>query len=188
MVTTRLGWLALPIGAGLLVVVLAPDRVFEFVAWLGAIVLLGAVPVTELRRRKLGAVLVRFPRTPSQKVFGGVGVMQLLAAWFTFTPRAPMVAVLAGCTGLFFVTCAVRRYEFRERGIATMESAWPWTQVVHYSWAGAGRDQLHLQLYWTWWFSSSGVLPVPAGQREAVDGVLRKHAPGSGVPAAGTTV
>jgi hypothetical protein len=44
---------------------LSGDRLFDALAWLSVVLVLVAIPFTEIRRRKLGPVLVRLPRVPS---------------------------------------------------------------------------------------------------------------------------
>jgi hypothetical protein len=49
----------------LLMAVLAGDRLFDAFAGLSVVLVLVAIPFTEIRRRKLGPVLVHLPRVPS---------------------------------------------------------------------------------------------------------------------------
>ena len=144
--------------------------------WLGVVLVLAVIPFTELRRRRLGTVLVRVPRVPAQRVFVAVGAMQLSLALAMYG-ISPAGGFLAAGSGLFFLATAARRFELRERGIAGLENAWPWREVEYYHWVGPDRGTLHLRLYWRWWFRASGVVPVPSEQRQAVERILREHAP-----------
>jgi hypothetical protein len=177
MIATRVGWVAVAVGVWLPVGMLPSERFFDALVWLGPLLVVGTLLVTEHRRRKLGPVLVRMPRVHTQWVFLVTGAVQLLVALLTFRPRAPTIALVPACLGIFFIGMALRRYEFRERGLATLESAWPWREVEYFDWVGRDRGTLHLRLYWTWWFRSSGVLPVPADQHETVARILHQHAP-----------
>lgn len=176
MAATRVGWVAVAAGVVLPVVMLAGDRVFDALTWLGVVVVLIAIPFIEIRRRMLGPVLVRLPRVPSQRRFVALGAMQLTIA-LSMSRISPAAALLTACSGLVFIVCAVRRFELREQGIAGVENAWPWREVEYYDWVGRDRGTLHLRLYWKWWFRSSGVVPVPADQREAVARILHEYAP-----------
>jgi hypothetical protein len=176
MAATRVGWVALAAGVVLPVAMLPGDRVFNALTWLGIVVVLIAIPFIEARRRMLGPVLMRLPRVPSQRMFVAVGAMQLTIA-LSMWSISPGGASLTACSGLVFVVCAVRRFELREQGIAGIENAWPWREVEYYDWVGKGRGTLHLRLYWKWWFRASGLVPVPADQREAVTRILREYAP-----------
>jgi len=153
------------------------DRFLEAIIWLGAFLVVVTTLVTEYQRRKLGPVLVRMPRLRRQWMFLIAGAVQLLVAVITFSVRVPTIALMPACLGGFFIVFALRRYEFRERGLATLENAWPWREVEYFDWVGSDRGGLYLRLCWTWWFRSSGVLPVPAHQREAVARILHECAP-----------
>jgi hypothetical protein len=155
---------------------LSGDRLFDAFAGLSVVLVLVAIPFTEIRRRKLGPVLVRLPRMPWQRVFVALGAMQLTLALSIFR-IAPGGGLMAACAGLLLITCAVRRVELRERGIAGIENAWPWREVEYFEWGGNDRGTLYLRLYWKWWFRTSGVVPVPADQREAVARILHQYAP-----------
>jgi hypothetical protein len=145
--------------------------------WLLALLMVVTILVTEHRRRKLGSVLVRLPLVHTQWVFLITGAVQLLVAAITFRPRVPSISLVPACLGAFFIVVALRRVELRERGIAGLENAWPWREVEYYDWVGKDRGTLHLRLYWKWWFRTSGAVPVPADQREAVARILHQYAP-----------
>lgn len=149
---------------------------FDAFAWLNVVLVLVFIPFTEIRRRMLGPVLVRLPRVPLQRVFVALGAMQLAGALSIFRTSPAGALLIAGC-GLVFITCAARRFELRERGIAGIENAWPWREVEYFEWVGRDRGTLHVRLYWKWWFRASGVVPVPANQREAVARILHQYAP-----------
>jgi hypothetical protein len=102
--------------------------------------------------------------------------MQLAVALWMFR-ISPAGGFLAAGSGLVFITGAARRFELRERGIAGIENAWPWREVEYYDWVGKDGGTLHLRLYWKWWFRTSGLVPVPADQREAVARILHQYAP-----------
>jgi hypothetical protein len=149
---------------------------FDAFVWLSVVVVLVVIPFTEIRRRRLGTVLVRVPRVPAQRVFAALGAMHLALALLVYG-TSPAGGLLTACAGLLFLTCAVRRFELRERGIAGLENAWPWREVEYYHWVGRDRGTLHLRMYWQWWFRTSGVVGVPADQREAVARILHQYAP-----------
>lgn len=144
--------------------------------WVGVGLMVATVLITEHRRRRLGSVLVRLPRLPTQRMFAAVGAMQLTSG-LAISRISPVGALLIAGSGLFFIVCAIRRFELREQGIAGVENAWPWREVEYYEWVGKDRGTLRLSLYWKWWFRTSGVVPVPADQREAVARILQQYAP-----------
>ncbi|HZG43975.1 MAG TPA: hypothetical protein VEY93_13555 [Longimicrobium sp.] len=148
---------------------------FDAFVWLSVVLVLVVIPFTEVRRRRLGTVLVRVPPVPAQRIFAALGAMHLALALYMYG-TSPAGGLLTACAGLLCLTIAVRRFELRERGIAGVENAWPWREVEHYHWVGPERGTLHLRLYWRWWFRTSGVVPVPSEQREAVERILREHA------------
>ncbi|HWK90049.1 MAG TPA: hypothetical protein VNP72_08630 [Longimicrobium sp.] len=129
------------------------------------------------RRRRLGPVLLRMPRSRHHDGLVGFALLYLgIGAYVqVFTSGEPPVALVFVALAAFFAFLGFSPLELRTGGISSRGDAWTWSELTRYAWLDADRSQLALRFRTRWW-PHSGVLPVPPDHRDRLAGILDHYA------------
>jgi amino acid transporter len=114
-----------------------------------AIFACSAFAILLLRRRGLGSVLLRLPRSRKHSLFTVSGVAFIFFALMTLLLDSWNYIQALGWLSLgvaFSVIGIFTAFEIRESGISVLDDVLPWTRVASHSWEGSDRTVLTLEI------------------------------------------